>query len=92
MLTTFYYLERSFRTGDSRRAIQAVQATRLTPQSPTILEEMLAKYGADARSEWVGHTEDNFRGLILVTASLPDHTVRRWMVDLIHGTVSEKFF
>ena len=89
MLVTFYYLERSFRTGDSRRAIQAVQATRAAPNAPTVLEELLTKYGAQARIDWVGQTTDNFRGLILVTASLPDQTVRRWVVDLIHGTVSE---
>jgi hypothetical protein len=85
---SFYYLERAFRRGDIRRSIEAVQQTRLSPDGPTILEDLVKQYGADAKINWVARTEDNFKGWVLVLVTLPDQTVRRYRVDIVRGTVS----
>ena len=88
MMVTFFYLERAFRNGDFKRAIQVVQQTKSSPTGPTILEGLLAEYGKDAELHWLARTENNFRGLILVQCESPDKKSREWLVDLIHGTVS----
>lgn len=86
---SFYYLERSFRGGDSRRAVQAVQHLREKPGDPTVEEQLKSQYGADTQLTWVSAVEDNFRGILRVVVTLPDGKVRRWRVDLVHGTVAE---
>ena len=89
MIVSFYYLERAFRGGDTRRAVQAVQQTRPAPNQPTVLEALQKQYGRDAKFQWIAEIKNSFRGIIEVKCYLPDQKTRSWLVNVLTGTISE---
>ena len=90
MIFSFYYLERAFRGGDVRRAVEAVQSAKPDPKGPTVLEGIQEKWGKQTPLQWNAYLKDRIRGIVLVTCTFPDKSQRMWKVDVLTGKLSEE--
>lgn len=89
MFASFYYLERAFRGGDTRRAVEAVQHMKVDNKGQTILGQLHQEFGEQADLNWFAEIENTYKGLIRVYCKLPNQKVRTWRVNVLMGTVAE---